>query len=102
MANDLTTNPIKLTDGAATVLLTENFAISKIIWNSGGSGVAGDTVVLKDKLGNIIFDVSVDVAKQTRSEDFFPALVANGLISTTVAHGTVYIYHNGPTPLKTS
>jgi hypothetical protein len=102
MANGITTNPLSLDSAAATVLITENFAITKIVFNSGSSGVAGDQCVLKDKNGNIIFDVTVDVAKSTHSEDFFPAFTANGLAITTLSHGLCYVYHTGPTPLKTT
>jgi hypothetical protein len=103
MSNDVTLNPLALDSASAsTVLVTENFLIYKIIWNSGSSGVAGDQCVLKDKLDNIIFDVTIEASKETRSEDFFPALTANGLKCTTLSHGIVYIYYQGPAPLKTS
>lgn len=102
MANSLTQHPLVLDSAAATVLITEPFEITKIVWNSGGSGVAGDQLVLKDQKGKVIYDVTIAAAKETVRDNFYEPLEADGLAITTISHGTCYVYHKGATPLKTS
>ena len=102
MANLIDQKPLILDTAAATVLITETFNITKILLASGSSGVAGDSLILKDKNGKVIFETSVSASKETVSQDFFPPLVADGLACTTLTNGLAYIYYEGPVPLKTT
>ena len=105
MSNNVAQNPLILdTANTSTVLITEPFAVTKIIVNGGASAVAGDSVVLKDKLSVIKFDKAIEVSKGN-IESTWPdnnPLFMDGLIGHTITHGTVYIYYKGSCPLKTT
>jgi hypothetical protein len=93
MSNILTTNPILLdTASTSSVIITRDFWVTAIEWDSGASGVVGDTVVLKDKDGNILFDLALNVAKGSEPRHFHQPVLCHGLIAHTIAHGTVYLY----------
>lgn len=111
MANAVDQNPLILDTGAATVIVTSTFKITKIIWdNPGGDVVASDKVVLKDKNGKIFYERTIhdvgtgaDAFVELPESDFCPPFVANGLIATTISHGKVYVYFTDQaSPLKTS
>jgi hypothetical protein len=108
MANIVDQNPLILDTAAATNVVTGDLAITKIRWVFGNPPADGDSVVLKDAAGKTIYtDTVQDVgtaAVQVVSADcnFIPPLEKKGLAITTLTDGVVYIYYEGPVPLKTT
>lgn len=95
---------------AATKVITSPIEITKIRWILDTGSEGGDTAVVKDgDSGRVIYE-SVLAAVGTAAAavlpddvDFSPPLLASGLIIDTLAAGTkLYIYHDGPNPLKTT
>lgn len=101
MSNDITQSPIILDNANTTaVVISQLFEITKVIWQSGASGIAGDQLVLKDKNAKIKLDITLDASKQTKEISFHPdyPLQMAGLIFHTCSHGTVYIYTKEKAP----
>ena len=94
MANILTTNPVQLDTVGATSAIARGLLISAIIWDSGGSGVAGNTCVIHSEAAgtNVIFSATLAVAKDVII--FAPAksVYVTGLYLTTLANGLVLVY----------
>lgn len=90
---DLTTNPIVLDTTGATSAITNALIISAIVWDSGASGAAGNTVLLNVSSGGaVVFAATLATAKDTLI--FCPArpFRVDGLYLTTLSNGTVYVY----------
>lgn len=93
MANDLTSQPMKLdTAGASAVIATPIYP-AKVRWVSK-TATAGDEVLLKDAAGMVKWHSVAGGANYVEESHFLPdqehAWV--GLIPTTIGSGTVYIY----------
>ena len=87
MSNTTTTNPIIV--NATGVILTGEVTVHKIIVRCHA---ANDSVIIKDAMGNIVFDFIGTVVK---SEDFtfVKPYHCNGMTVTTCTTGAIaYIY----------
>ena len=109
MSNVVNQNPLIVDTAAATVIITEAFRLKKLLWvNSGGDIAPGDQVVAKHKDGTIFFDfIMHDIGTAnnviTPVVDInFDGFLVNGLIVSTLTHGKLYVYYDGPVPLKTT
>lgn len=94
MSNILSTNPIVLDSAnTSTVLIPRLLWVTLVVWNSGTNGVAGDSVVLKDKNANVFLDISISASKDSRVITFATPVPLDGLIAHTIANGIVYLYY---------
>lgn len=94
MSNNITQHPIIIDTGATSVVTSSFLRVIAVVWNSGASGVAGDQLLLKDKNGIVKVDIALNIAKGSEYL-VFPSddpLLMDGLIATTITHGTAYIY----------
>ena len=110
MSNTLTSNPLILDTAAAGVIITQSFLITKVVWdNTGGDIAPGDQAILHDKNSNIKYKqtlhdtgTAANVFAQPLIQDFPRGLPMEGLICPTLTHGMLYVYYEGPCPLKTT
>jgi hypothetical protein len=93
MANVLTSQPMKLDTGGATVLLTDPIYPAKVRWVSKAA-TAGDEVLLKDAAGNVKWHSVAGGSNYVEESHFLPDQEHSwvGLTATTIGSGTVYIY----------
>jgi hypothetical protein len=99
MANDITNNPLVLDTASNTaVVISNRIKITSVVW-AGGTIVAADTMVLKDKDGKIKVEMGTSTADDDRQQVFIPPLPSDGLIAHTIAHGTVYVYWTETQPV---
>lgn len=89
------------------MLITAAFKITKIRWSEATTD--DHTAILKDKNGKEIWKGSLlsigaatNVFTALPDSDFNPPFLVDGLIMHTLASGRLFIYHDGPTPLKTT
>lgn len=93
MSNLLLTNPIVFDTVGATSVIATGVVINSIVWDSGASGIAGDTVVLHDASGgNIIFQATLGLAKDTIFWNPPRPFYSTGLYLTTMGHGKLLVY----------
>jgi hypothetical protein len=93
MSNIITGNPIILDTAAATVIVSTPFNVSGIVWDPGTSAANGDICLIKDKLGVVKYSQTLITGNLVPAPCIFAEPVPfNGLILTTITHGTVYIY----------
>ena len=65
MSNSISVNPLVLDTASTTaIVVNKPMNVRKVVWNSGASGVAGDSCIIKDKNGRVFLDITIDVAKQ--------------------------------------
>ena len=93
MSNVLTSNPIKLDTTGATSSITNGLRIIGFVWDSGDSGTVGDNVVLHDASGgNVVFQATLAVAKDTIIFNPAKPLDTKGLYLTTIDNGVLLVY----------
>ena len=96
MANKVLTDgvPVIVLDTVgATSAITDGMRISSIIWDTGTSGTVGDTVLLHDASGgNVVFQATLAVAKDTIIWSPAEPLKVKGLYLTTLDRGKLLIY----------
>ena len=92
MSVTVTGNPliVPAADVGSTAILSRMVHINSVVWDSGSSGVAGDTLSLKDKDGNVKLTATLSVAKS--APQWFLDVDSHGIIVDTLTHGTLYIY----------
>ena len=108
MANLVNQNPLILDTASTTaVLITAAFKITKIRWSEPTT--VDHTAILKDKNGVEVWKGSLlDIATAINTlilipdSDFNPPFLIDGLIMHTLASGRLFVYYDGPTPLKTT
>lgn len=100
MANNLAANPYIVDTTMSTSLkntansvFTTPINIQKIVWDSGASGVAGDTFVIQYGDGTTFMQHTLAVAKDTKQIDFFGGKIITDFKVSTLAHGTLFIYY---------
>lgn len=108
MANDVLANPLIL-DTAGDKLVSADIRITKIrlVWDAAPAG--GDTATLEDNAtGRVIWEsilaaITGAGAILPDESSFNPPLRASGLNVGTITAGLkLYVYHDGPNPLKTT
>lgn len=93
MANSLTTNPLVFDTTGATSLVSTAVIITSIVWDSGDSGAVGDNIVLHDAAsGNVVFQATLAVAKDTIPWSPASNFRAKGLYLTTLDNGKLLVY----------
>jgi len=80
------------TASTSSVIITRDFWVTAVEWNSGVSGVVGDVLVLKDKDANVLLDTALNVAKGSEHVMFPESVMFHGLIAHTIGHGVAYLY----------
>jgi len=106
MSNDVTNNPLIL-DTAADNVVTGPLRITKIIWDAGDT--PADVAQIEDGSERVIWkrtlqDVgtAANVYMPPLESDFVPPLLVTGLSVGVLDSGVVYVYHEGPNPVKTT
>ena len=105
MANELTSNPLIIDTGAATVLVTSFLKVQKFRWIPSA---AAQAVVVKDKNGVVRWAGNTIAAAtevgQNPDSNFTPPLKMDGLIVSTLTSGSVlHIYLDDVSiPVKTT
>src|SRR4030042_113762 len=102
MANDITGNPLKIDTASSTALTSYNFTAWMIRWVGGST--AGHTISVQDKNGNVKY-VSVATGANYVEESHLvspknESLIFDGLLVPTLGSGTIYIYTDSGTPVK--
>lgn len=93
MANSLITNPLVFDTTGATSLVSTAVIITSIVWDSGDSGAVGDNIVLHDAAsGNVVFQATLAVAKDTIIWSPASNFRAKGLYLTTLDNGKLLVY----------
>lgn len=84
---------IVLDTAGATSLISDALRISSIVWDSGANGAVGNTVLLHDAAsGNVVFQATLAVAKNTIIWSPARPVHVKGLYLTTIDNGTLLIY----------
>jgi len=100
MANDLTSNPIKVDTAAATILTTRLLWVTAIRWVPSDDVATGDELIVQNRHGVVFFHDNVGdtgtAANTIRAAHAtFPSKVPlDGLIVPTIDDGTLYIYYS--------
>lgn len=94
MANSLNgINPLYFDTAGASSAVTSGVLVSSIIWDSGDSGLAGDNVVLHNAVsGNVVFQATLAVAKDTIIWTPANPVYFSGLYLTTLDRGVLLVY----------
>src|SRR3990167_1057660 len=102
MSNSITGNPIIIDTAAATVVTNYVFKAWMIRWVGGTT--AGHTISVQNKDGNVKYaTVATGAIYFEESHLVSPSnesLIFAGLLVPTLASGTIYIYIDGPVPIR--
>lgn len=90
MATTQATSVVIKSAAVADVVTTDPVYVKKLLWSTPTT--VGDHLVVSDAAGNVVWDETCAVAKQTSQVDFIPPLKVLGLTVTTMDHGTLYTY----------
>ena len=98
MANSLSEYPLKIDTVTDVSMVSKPFNAVVVRWTSAS---LADTVVLKDKDGNVRWQSVGQNASNVEESNFSPdhPLTFNGLSVTTLDAGTVYIYTKEKDPV---
>jgi hypothetical protein len=103
MADSLTTNPIIIDTAASTVKTSYVFSAWMIRWVGGTT--AGHTISVQDKNGNVKYATVASAANYVEESHLVSpkneSLIFDGLKVPTIGSGTIYIYTDSGTPIKT-
>ena len=85
-------NPMVFDTVGATSAIARQLRILAIVWDSGQSGAAKDSLAIHDKAsGNLILSATLASANDTLRFNLGGVQV-NGFYLTTMTHGTLYVY----------
>jgi hypothetical protein len=97
VANNITVNPwiLDTAASASALPMMKRVTVTAFRWDGAGA-VSGDTVVMSDKNGNVVWDALCGVTgpQLFNTPMVFPdgGIVCDGLGPTTITHGKVYVY----------
>ena len=101
MANELTCNPLVIDTAAATTVVSGYLQIQAIRLVDTGNDIAdSDSVVVTNAAGKVIWRHHVTTPGMIANvQTVFPKPInVKGLIVSTLTHGTLYVYFDGPQP----
>jgi hypothetical protein len=103
MSNNITGNPIIVDTAASTVVTNYAFTAWMIRWVGGTT--AGHTISVQDKNGNVKYASEASGANYVEESHLISpkneSLLFDGLKVPTIGSGTIYIYTDSGTPIKT-